>query len=134
MNKPTIRTLLTGGIAALAVAGAVAVSVPAAASAAGQAVVSQSSSARGGGDGTAACDRLKKNQDQRNARLTRLQADESTRGSIKWLTARAAAAAAAGNNERATLDTDRAALRSAILGPLQTVKADADALIAAKCG
>ena len=79
------------------------------------------------------CDRLKKHEQNRQALQTRLSADANTRGSIAWLTAKAASATAAGDDALAKLYTDKAALRSQLLDPLKTVTADLDAVIQAKC-
>jgi hypothetical protein len=44
------------------------------------------------------------------------------------------AATAAGDTAAAKLFTDKATLRSQVLGPLQAVEADVDAVIKAQCG
>jgi hypothetical protein len=127
-----------GTIAAATLATAVAFAVPAAAQTGGQAVAAGHSAAvvAAGAvipDKTALCDRLKKNEQRRQAVQTRLGADASTRGSIAWLTAKAASATAAGDQALAKLYTDKATLRSQVMDPLKTVTADLDAVIQAKC-
>jgi hypothetical protein len=110
----------------------VAFAVPAAASqVSGQAVaVGQAAVAV---DRAADCDRLKKVQTRREATEARLQGDTDTKGSIAWLTAKAAAATATGDANLAKLYTDRAALRSQVLEPLKTVNADRATVIQANC-
>jgi len=131
--------VVAGGVAAAAVATTVAFAVPAAAStpghavAAGQAVAVTAASDPATSDKTPTCDQLKTRQQKRQAVITRLQADANTRGSVAWLNAKAAAATAAGNTAEATLYTDKAKLRGAVLAPLQTVAADIDAIIKANC-
>jgi len=132
MGKKAILTAVGGAVAAVAVATTLAFAVPAAANpvsgqavAVGQVAVSA--------DGAANCDRLKRVQTKREATETRLQGDASTKGSIAWLTAKAAAASAAGDANLAKLFTDKAALRSQLLDPLKTVNADRAAVIQANC-
>ena len=72
-------------------------------------------------------------QAKREAVETRLQGDANTKGSIAWLTAKAAAATTAGDANLAKLYTDKAALRSQVLDPLKTVNADRAAIIQANC-
>jgi hypothetical protein len=138
MVKKAVWGTVAGGIAAAALATGVAFAVPAAAQTGGQAVAaSQSATTAAAGttpDKTALCDRLKKHQQKRQALQTRLGADANTRGSIAWLTAKAASATASGDQALAKLYTDKAALRSQLLDPLKTVTSDLDAVIAAKCG
>jgi hypothetical protein len=117
---------------------AVAFAVPAGAETGGQAVAAGQNAAVGSAsavttDNPARCDRLKKHEQKREALQTRLSADANTRGSIAWLTAKAASASASGDGALAKLYTDRAALRSALLDPLKTVTADLDAVIKATC-
>ena len=143
MTKKAVWGTIAGGIAAAALATAVAFAVPAAAQTGGQAVAAgQSAAVAASGavtpdktapDKTALCDRLKKNEQRRQAVQTRLGADANTRGSIAWLTAKAASATAAGDQALAKLYTDRATLRSQVMDPLKTVTADLDAVIKAKC-
>lgn len=128
---------MAGGAAAAAVAGAIAFAVPAAAATSEQAVtagqtVSVASTAKP--DTAVACDRLTKHEQRRQAALTRLQGDANTKGSIANVTARAAAATTSGDTARAKLYTDKAALRTALLDPLQKVEADLAAVIKASCG
>jgi len=78
-------------------------------------------------DKTAVCDRLEKREQNRQAQQNRLSADANTRGSIAWLTAKAASATASGDDALAKLYTDKAALRSQLLDPLKAVTADLDA-------
>jgi hypothetical protein len=132
MGKKAILAAVGGAVAAVAAATTLAFAVPAAASpvsgqavAVGQAVVA--------GDRAADCDRLKKVQTRREAAETRLQGDAATKGSIAWLTAKAAAATTAGDANLAKLYTDKAALRSQVLDPLKTVNADRAAVIEANC-
>jgi hypothetical protein len=138
MEKRAVWSTIAGGIAAAALATAVAFAVPAAAQTGGQAVAAgQGAAIAAAGavtpDKTALCDRLKKNDQRRQALQTRLGADANTRGSVAWLTAKAASATAAGDQALAKLYTDRAALRSQLMDPLKTVTADLDAVIKAKC-
>jgi hypothetical protein len=63
-----------------------------------------------------------------------LGGDANTRGSIAWLTAKAAAATASGDTDLAKLYTDKAKLRTQILDPLKTINDDLQAIIAARCG
>lgn len=139
MAKKAFWGVVAGGVAAAAVATTVAFAVPAAAStpghavAAGQAVAMTAASDLATSDKTPTCDQLKTRQQKRQAVITRLQADANTRGSVAWLNAKAAAATAAGNTAEATLYTDKAKLRGAVLAPLQTVAADIDAIIKANC-
>ena len=77
-------------------------------------------------DRPAYCDRIDKALPKRQAVVARLEGDANTKGSIAWLTAKAATATSAGNAELAKLYTDRAALRSQVLDPLKTVTADLD--------
>jgi hypothetical protein len=72
-------------------------------------------------------------QTRREAAATRLQGDADTKGSIAWLTAKAAAATTATDANLAKLYTDKATLRSAVLDPLKTVNADRAAVIQANC-
>ena len=139
MAKKALWGTITGGVAATAVAIAVAFAVPAAAGTGGQAVVvGQHAAMTPGGaatpDKTAVCDRLKKREQHRQALQNRLSADANTRGSIAWLTAKAASATASGDDALAKLYTDKAALRSQLLDPLKTVTADLETVIQAKCG
>jgi hypothetical protein len=143
MTKKAVWGTIAGGIAAATLATAVAFAVPAAAQTGGQAVaVGQRAAVAASGavtadktapDKTALCDRLKKNEQRRQAVQTKLGADANTRGSIAWLTAKAASATAAGDQALAKLYTDRATLRSQVMDPLKTVTADLDAVIKAKC-
>jgi hypothetical protein len=144
MTKKAVWGTIAGGIAAAALATAVAFAVPAAAQTGGQAVAAgQGTAVVAAGaaipgktaipDKTALCDRLKKNEQRRQALQTRLSADANTRGSVAWLTAKAASATAAGDQALAKLYTDRATLRSQVMDPLKTVTADLDAVIKAKC-
>jgi|GEM_PF-1501561 len=128
---------VAGGVAAAAVAGAIAFAAPAAAETGGQAIAAgqpASIAHAAAPDATVACDRLKKHDERRQATLTRLQGDANTKGSIAWLTAKAAAATASGDTARATLYTDKAALRSTLVDPLTKVEADLAAVIKASCG
>jgi hypothetical protein len=138
MAKKAFWPAAAAGVGVAAIAATVALTVPASAQVVpGQAVAaaqSTAASSAAAGDTPAKCDRLKKNQDRRHAVETRLQADATTRGSIAWLTAKAASATAAGDTAAAKLFTDKATLRSQVLGPLQAVEADVDAVIKAQCG
>lgn len=136
MAKKALWGTITVGGAAAAVAIAVAFAVPAAAQTGGQAVAAGHSAAAAAvtPDKPALCDRLKKHEQRRQALQTRLDADANTRGSIAWLTAKAASATASGDQALAKLYTDKAALRSQLMDPLKTVTADLDAVIKAKCG
>ncbi len=136
MARKALWRAVTGGVAAVAVAGAIAVAVPAAAETGGRAIAAGQSVALAAdpSDATAACDRLKKHDQRRQAVLTRLQGDANTKGSIAWLTAKAAAATTAGDTARAQLYTDKAALRSALVDPLKKVETDLAAVIKANCG
>ena len=136
MAKRAVWGTVAGGIAATVLATAVAFAVPAAAQTGGQAVAAGQGAAVGAvtPDKTALCDRLKKHEQRRQAQQTRLGADANTRGSIAWLTAKAASATASGDQALAKLDTDKAALRSQMMDPMKTVTADLDAVIKAKCG
>ena len=125
-----IAGALAFGTPALAGPSAVA-GTPVSAAAVGQAAVQQATAPK---DAAARCDRLKKQQEKRRARLTRLQAGADTRGSVAWLTAKAKTATAAGDPALAKLYTDRAALRSKVVEPLQTVAGDLDAVIKTACG
>jgi hypothetical protein len=138
MAKKALWATITSGVAAAAVAIALAFAVPAAAGTGGQAVVAGQNAAVSlqsavTPDKPAVCDRLKKHEQNRQALQTRLSADANTRGSIAWLTAKAASAGASGDHALAKLYTDKAALRSQLLDPLKTVTADLDAVIQAKC-
>ena len=144
MAKRMVWAPIGGGIATAALVAVVAFAVPAAAETGGQAVAAgQSAAAATAGEVAtdqtapgpkALCDRLKRQEQKRQALQTRLSADASTRGSIAWLTAKAASATASGDQALAKLYTDKAALRSQLLDPLKTVTSDLDAVIAAKCG
>jgi len=135
MARKAFWGTVAGGVTAVAVAGAIAFAGPAAAAtgghavAAGQPVAAQAAAPTS----AAACDRLKKQDTRRQAVLTRLQGDATTKGSIAWLTAKAAAATAAGDTARATLYTDQAALRTSAVDPLKKVEADLAAVITANC-
>ncbi|MET0863582.1 MAG: hypothetical protein ABWZ98_04550 [Nakamurella sp.] len=135
MGKKAVLTTVGAALTAVAAATALAFAVPAAAgSVTGQPVavdvVTASSSTQ---DAAANCDRLKKIQTKREAAATRLAGDETTKGSIAWLTAKAAAASAAGDANLAKLYTDKAALRTQVLEPLKTVNADRAVIIEANC-
>lgn len=137
MAKKAFLGFVAGGFAAAAVATTVAFAVPAAAGTGGQAVaVGQSAAvvqAAAQQDRPAYCDRIDKALAKRQAVVARLGADANTRGSIAWLNAKAATATSAGNSELAKLYTDRAALRSQVLDPLNTVTADLQAVQQAHC-
>jgi hypothetical protein len=132
MAKRALWGTLVGAVAATAVAGTVALAVPAGAETAGQAVAA--GQAASVADNTALCDRLKKADAKRQAVATRLDGDANTRGSIAWLNAKAAAATSSGDTALAKLYTDRANLRTQILDPLKTIDTDLQAVIAVKCG
>ena len=149
MGKKAAFGVVAGGLAAGAVAIALALAGPAAAQTAGQAVTA-GQAARGrvagrragqavvAGQATAAdrpayCDHVDKALDKRQRVVQRLEADAGTRGSIAWLNDKAAAATADGNSELATLYTDRSALRSQVLDPLKTIVADLTAVQQAHC-
>ena len=136
MARKALWGTVAGGMAGVAVAGAIAMAVPAVAETGGQAMAAGQSVAVAAApaDTTTACDRLKKHDERRQAVLTRLQADANTKGSIAWLTAKAATAAKAGDTARAQLYTDKAALRSALVEPLKKVETDLAAVIKANCG
>jgi hypothetical protein len=131
MAKKAFRGTLVGALAVAAVAGGVALAIPAGAVTAGQAVAVGQAAAV---DDTALCDRLKKMEGRRQAAATRLDGDANTRGSVAWLQAKAAAATASGDAALAKLYTDKAALRTQIREPLQTVITDLQDLIAERCG
>ena len=134
MAKKAMLGLLAGAITAAAAAAVVVFAVPAVAATGGQAVVAVQSTATGQQDRPAYCDRIDKVLPKRQAAVTRLEGDANTKGSIAWLTAKAATATASGNPERAKLFTDRAALRSQVLEPLKLVTADLVAVQQAHCG
>ncbi len=154
MGKKAAFGVVAGGLAAGAVAIALALAGPAAAQTAGQAVTAGQAAAAGqavvagqavaagqavvAGQATAAdrpayCDHVDKALDKRQRVVQRLEADAGTRGSIAWLNDKAAAATADGNSELATLYTDRSALRSQVLDPLKTIVADLTAVQQAHC-
>jgi hypothetical protein len=132
MGKRAIVTAVGGTVAAVAVAATLAFAIPAAAGPVSGQAVAVGQAAVAGAKATD-CDRLKKVQSKREALETTLQGDANTKGSIAWLTAKAAAATTAGDANLAKLYTDRAALRSQVLDPLKTVDADRAAVIAANC-
>ena len=139
MAKKALWGIAAGGFAAAAVATTIAFAVPAAAEAGGQAVAVGQSAAvsqavgQAAADRPAYCDRIDKSLPKRQAVLTRLEGDANTKGSIAWLTAKAATATSAGNAELAKLYTDKAALRTQVLDPLKTVTADLVAVQQAHC-
>ena len=147
MGKKAAFGVVAGGLAAGAVAIALALAGPAAAQTAGQAVTAGQAGTVAGqaggqavvaGQATAAdrpayCDHVDKALDKRQRVVQRLEADAGTRGSIAWLNDKAAAATADGNSELATLYTDRSALRSQVLDPLKTIVADLTAVQQAHC-
>ncbi len=136
MTRKALWASVTAGVGVAAVASAIAIAVPAAAATGGQGVVAGHTASLAPStapSSTATCDRLKKRDDRRQATLSRLQGDAQTRGSIAWLTAKAAEATTSGNEARAQLYTDKAALRSALVDPLKKVEADLAAVIKASC-
>src|SRR5664279_4138580 len=145
MAKKAIWDVVASGVAAAAVVTAAAFTVPAAAEIGGRAVTAGQAVTVGQAaqiaavqaaapKGTAAqCARLKKHDERRKDVIARLQGNADLRGSIAWLTAQAAAATKSGDTMRAKLDTDKAALRTQAVKPLQTVESDLAAVIKAKC-
>jgi hypothetical protein len=134
MAKKALMGVLVAGFAAAAVAATIAFAVPAAAETGGQAAVAgQAAAVSLAADHPAYCDRIDKALVKRQDITTRLEGDTSTKGSIAWLTAKAATATTAGNADQAKLYTDRAALRSQVLEPLKTITGDLVAIQQAHC-
>jgi hypothetical protein len=136
MGKKAALGAVAGGLAAGALACAMAFAGPAAAQTGGQAVAVGQAVLAGqatAADRPAYCDHVDKALDKRQRVVQRLEADAGTRGSIAWLNDKAAAATADGNSEMATLYTDRSALRSQVLDPLKTIVADLTAVQQAHC-
>lgn len=133
MAKKALMGVVAGGCVAAAVATTIAFAVPAAAATGGQVAVGQAAVAGQAVDRPAYCDRVDKAVHRRQDITSRLEGDANTKGSIAWLTAKAATATAAGNADLAALSTARAALRSQVLDPLKTVTADLVAIQQARC-
>ena len=134
MAKRAFWGVVAGGVAAAGLATTVVLAATASAQTiAGQAVSATAQSDPAPSGKPKYCDRIDKALTRRQQAQTRLNGDANTRGSIAWLTAKAEAATAAGDDALAKLYTDKAALRSQLLEPLKTVTADLDALIQANC-
>ncbi len=133
MPKKAIMGVLAGGFTAAVVATTIAFAVPAAAGTGGRAVAAGQAAVVSNADRPAYCDRIDKALPKRQAVVTRLEGDASTKGSIAWLNAKAATATSAGNAELAKLYTDRAALRSQALDPLKVITDDLAAVQKAHC-
>lgn len=127
-----------GAAVALAIAATVALAVPAAAQTTAQttgtSMTTTQPAALGQAVGTPAiCARLDKISGRSQKLLTRLNADANTRGSIAWLTAKAAAATASGEPELASLYSDRATRRTELVQTLTAVGPELQTVVQAHC-
>lgn len=121
MARKVFRGVMAGGLAAAAIAVTVGFAVPAAATG-GQPVAAASVAQGTESDGAPKfCAKLDAIAQRGQTLLTRLNDDADTRGSIAWLTARAATATAAGNTDLAAKLTDRAARRTDLAQTLTTL-------------
>lgn len=114
MERRTLWTIASGGVAAAALTAVLVTAGPAAAASTTTPTASsstQDSSSTTHADKQKACERITRGIDHRQKTLDRWNGDASQRGSIAWLQAQAQKVGSS-NPQRATLLTDEAARRT----------------------